>query len=112
MQTHIETTPLKFNMEPEGGYLEKEKKRTWKPSFSGSMLNFGGVLIKSKKLFLKSPETSCEVTVICPIRSVYLLSCGICLRFWSCLKIRDLPQQSMKIIVVFFLFTQIESPNG
>ena len=37
-------TPLKFNMEPENGTLEKEIP-FWKPSCSGSMLNFGGVTI-------------------------------------------------------------------
>ena len=36
-------TPLKFNMEPEKKSLEKRRFRTWKPSFSGSMLNLGGV---------------------------------------------------------------------
>ena len=35
-------TPLKFNMEPENRPLEKEIPY-WKPSFSGSMLNSGGV---------------------------------------------------------------------
>ena len=35
-------TPLKFNMEPEHGPLEKEIP-FWKPSCSGSMLNFVGV---------------------------------------------------------------------
>ena len=37
-------TPLKFNMEPEKKSLEKETS-FWKPSFSGSMLNFGGVFV-------------------------------------------------------------------
>ena len=36
-------TPLKFKMEPENQPLEKEIPLR-KPSFSGSMLNFGGVL--------------------------------------------------------------------
>ena len=36
------STPQKFNMESEKKSLEKENS-SWKPSFSGSMLNFGGV---------------------------------------------------------------------
>ena len=36
-------TPLKLNMEPEKKSLEKEIP-FGKPSFSGSMLNFGGVI--------------------------------------------------------------------
>ena len=35
-------TPPKINMEPEKKSLEK-KSSSWKPSFSGSILNFGGV---------------------------------------------------------------------
>ena len=38
-----ELTPPKFNMEPENQPLEKEIP-IGNPSFSGSMLNFGGVL--------------------------------------------------------------------
>ena len=38
-------TPLKFNMVhlKMGPPFPKEMNRSWKPSFSGSMLNFGGV---------------------------------------------------------------------
>ena len=43
-------TPLKFNMEPEHGPLEKEIP-FWKTSFSGSMLNFGGVYFDLLFLF-------------------------------------------------------------
>ena len=41
-------TPPKFNMEPENKSLEKEIA-IWKPLFSGSMLNFGGVTKRRRK---------------------------------------------------------------
>ena len=42
----MEGTPPKFNMEPENGPPGKGDSY-WKPSFSGSMLNFGGVFLSS-----------------------------------------------------------------
>ena len=48
-------TPPKFNIEPENQPLEKEWKgySYWKPSFSGSMLNFGGVWISFSRAVRK-----------------------------------------------------------
>ena len=45
------TTPLKFNMEPEKKSLEKVIP-FGNPSFSGSMLNFGGVPVRSEHIFV------------------------------------------------------------
>jgi len=42
-------TPPKINMEPEKKFSRKGSS-SWKPSFSGSMLNFGGVMIGFPKL--------------------------------------------------------------
>ena len=44
-------TTLKFNMEPENEPWKK-RVRTWKPSFSGSTLNFGGCIHYNSISFL------------------------------------------------------------
>ena len=63
-----EYTPWKINMEPENRPLHGKGNSFWKPSFSGSMLNFGSV-----SDFLGSPSRPLNEIVFSPSRLYFLL---------------------------------------